>query len=155
MILRRTMISLAASSCLVCLAGCGDGMNLAEVQGTVKVNGKGVNKVHVEFWPLNSGPRSMGNTDSEGRFELMTDDGKHKGAVVGSHKVVLRDEGIFNEKYKDMDVRELGNIDITDGKKPRISVEYYDPERSTLTKEVVAGQKNQIDLDVKAGEGKL
>jgi hypothetical protein len=154
MMLRHSALLLAASAGVQFVLGCSGGANMAEVQGTVKVNGKGIDKIHVEFWPLSSGPRSMGNTDSEGHFELMTDDGKRKGAVVGSHKVVLRDHGLMAEKYIGKDIRELENVDINEGRKPRISLEYYDPEKSTLTQQVVAGETNQIDLEVKAGEGK-
>lgn len=122
-------------------AGCGGGPEFAEVQGTVKVNGRPVDKIQVEFWPTVSGPRSIGVTDAEGRFTLTADTGK-PGAVVGTHKVVLRDVGIMGDKFLG---RAGESIDMTKGKPSRIPTAYADSTKTTMEKTVVSG-KNQFDL---------
>ncbi len=141
----RRIAVLAVGCGLLLVAGCGGGgPQLAEVEGTVKVKGRPLDKIQVEFWPEVSGPRSMGVTDDQGRYTLMTDDGKRKGAVVGSHRIILRDIGIQGEKFLG---RAGENVDMTKGKKPRISNQYGDAAKTDLRREVTAG-KTVIDLDV-------
>ena len=126
------------------LMGCGGGPNLSEVEGTVKRNGKPLDKIQVEFWPVGRGPRSMGTTDAQGRFILMTDDGKRMGAVVGSHKIVLKDVGVLGDKFLG---RAGEDVDMTKGKKPQVSNAYGDPTKTPVTKEVTAG-KCVIDIEL-------
>ena len=128
------------------LIGCGGGPNLAEVEGTLKRNGKPLDKIQVEFWPVKSGPRSMGTTDAQGRFTLMTDDGKRKGAVVGSHKIVLKDVGVLGDKFLG---RAGEDVDMTKGKKPQVSDAYGDPQKTPVTKEVTS-PKCVIDIELTA-----
>jgi hypothetical protein len=120
--------------------GCG-GMQVAEVEGTVKVDGKGVDLIQVEFWPTSDGLRSIGVTDAEGRFTLTADDGR-KGATLGSHKVVLRDVGIMGDKFLG---RAGETVDMTKGKKSRISEAYGESSKTTIVKTVAAG-KNTFDI---------
>src|SRR5262249_2122961 len=117
---------------------------LAEVGGTVTARGKPVDKVQVEFWPERDGPRSVGVTDGQGRFTLTTDDGRRTGAVVGAHKVVLRDIGVWGDKLLG---RKAEGVNLAKGKKPRVAAAYGDPRKSPLRKEVTAGS-NDIALDV-------
>jgi hypothetical protein len=129
------------------LLGCGGSkVPVAEVEGTVKVNGQPVEKIQVEFWPVGTGVRSIGMTDAAGRFKLTTDDGKRQGAAVGTHKVVLHDVGIFADAR--VGGRAAEDVDISQGKKPRISGDYSNPEKTTLKAEVFSGKKNQVDLQV-------
>jgi hypothetical protein len=130
---------------LIVLGGCGRaGPQLSEVEGTVKMRGKLLDKIHVEFWPEGDGPRSIGMTDDQGRFTLTTDDGKRKGALVGAHRVVLRDTGILGDKFLG---RAGEGVDLTKGKKPRIPAQYGDPHLTPLKKEVTSG-KCVIELEV-------
>jgi len=142
-VFRAARITLAAG--LVALVGCGGGPRLAQVEGTVKVNGKPLDKIQVEFWPEAGAPRSRGVTDAEGRYTLTSDDGKRKGALVGRHKVVLRDIGILGDKFLG---RAGENVDMAKGKRPRVSKLYSDPQNTPLKQEVTSGP-NSIDLDVK------
>lgn len=121
--------------------GCGGGPRVAEVEGTVRVGGKPAEKIQVEFWPTTDGPRSIGVTDGEGRFTLTTDDGR-KGAVVGAHKVVLRDVGIMGDKFLG---RAGETVDMTKGRPPRVPKVYADVAKTTLEKTVTAGP-NRIDI---------
>jgi hypothetical protein len=80
-------------SLVALLAGCG-GPPLAEVEGTVTLNGKPIDNVRVEFLPdpeqQTTGPRSMGVSDAQGRFKLTCETQKG-GAMVGTHRVVITD----------------------------------------------------------------
>lgn len=135
-----------ATFLVVCLGliGCSDGPPMAEVEGTVKVGGKPVDKIQVEFWPAGKGPRSIGVTDAAGRYTLQADDGKRSGAAVGTHKVLLKDVGIMGDKFLG---RAGESVDMTKGKAPRINAKYSDATRSDLNKEVTSG-KNVIDFDI-------
>jgi hypothetical protein len=128
---------------LIALVGCGGGPRLAEVEGTVKVNGKGVEKVRVEFWPEGQGPRSAGETDKDGRFTLKTDDGTRAGAVIGKHRVVLRDTGILGDKFLG---RAGETVDMAKGKKPRVNSKFSDVNSTPLNRNVTSG-KNNFDLE--------
>ena len=79
---------------------------------------------------------------------MTTDDGEQQGATVGSHKVVLHDLGMFPDKIAG-GLRVQEDVDLSEGKKPRIASEYTDPQKSSLKADVVAGQKNEVSLDVK------
>jgi hypothetical protein len=74
------------------VAGCGDGPSLARVSGVVTLNGKPYPNALVSFQPMaskesqNPGKGSVGQTDENGRFELVYE-GRKKGAVVGKHTV--------------------------------------------------------------------
>lgn len=132
---------------MVLLAGCSRGPQMAEVEGVVKVKGQPTDGIQVEFWPEAEGPRSRGVSDSEGRFVLSTDEAT-KGAVVGKHRVVLTDVGILGTKILG---RAGENVDMAEGKKPRISSDYSGAS-SPLTKDVVAGSKNEFEFDVEPGK---
>jgi hypothetical protein len=127
--------------------GCGGGgPQFAGVEGVVTQNGKPLDNVTVEFHPDGAGPRSVATTDADGRYALKADDGKNAGAVVGSHKVVVRDTSVFPNRPISRD--EL-NQDFAKGKKIRVPAAYGEPGKSPLAKTVAAGQTNQIDLEVK------
>lgn len=129
---------------LFVLAGCGDGFLIAEVEGKVLVNGSPVEKIQIEFCPTKEGPRSLGITDAQGRFTLTASNGK-SGALVGTHKVVLRDVGIMGDKFLG---RSGEDVDMTAGRTPRVADEYADATITPLKKEVSPG-KCVIDLEVK------
>lgn len=128
------------------ILGCGSGQpSTALVEGKVTANGKPLDKVLVEFWPEGEGRRSLGETDSQGSYKLMTDDGKNSGAVIGTHKIVLKDSAALGEKF-------LGRAgeteDLSKGRKSRIHSKYSSAETTPLSKKVEAGRVNQLDLEV-------
>lgn len=70
------------------LAGCGGSdLELGEVQGVVKFNGKPLPNAVVTFSPQGGGPGAVGKTNDNGEYQLMTA-GK-LGAVPGEHKVSI------------------------------------------------------------------
>ncbi len=129
--------------CLPVLIGCGDGIRIAPVQGTVSLDGKPLDKILVEFWPDTDGPRSFAETDSQGRFVLTTDDGKRAGAVVGTHKVTLTDASVLGDKFLG---RAAETVDMTQGRKPRISVKLAGTDSTPLTQTVEAGKENNFEI---------
>lgn len=125
--------------------GCGQKIGVSEVTGTVTMDGKPMELIHIEFWSSN-GPRSYGKTDSEGKFELKIDDGsQRKGAVPGEHKICLRDTWPTKDDYLD----EGGAwVDKSDGKRSRIDTKYYDAVKSPMTLNVESGKKNVFEIKV-------
>lgn len=86
------------------IAGCGgESVEVAPVSGRVTLNGQPVANHFVGFQPVSGAASgaigSSGVTDSEGRFTLKTVDGKHEGAVVGKHQVIIapKEEGSSGE----------------------------------------------------------
>jgi len=139
------LLAAATAMALVAQSGCGGAkLQLTKVEGTLKMSGKPLDKIQVEFWPEGKGPRSIGLTDDQGRFALKTDDGKHNGAVVGTHRVVLHDTSVLGDKFLG---RAAENVELGKGKKPRFSDRYGDPHKTTLKKEVAANA-GAIDLEV-------
>lgn len=83
---------------LLMMTGCGSSdfkPKLAAVKGVVTMNDKPLPAVTVTFEPQLAGSdtkgmiggASTGVTDAEGKYELVYNDGRTKGAVVGEHLV--------------------------------------------------------------------
>lgn len=119
------------------------GPKIMPVEGTVNLDGKPADKMLVEFWPTSDGPRSFGETDSSGRFKLTTDDGKREGASVGTHKVTIKDAGVFTKFLG----RAGENANMSEGRKPRVAGKFATPENTTLTVTVDASKKNDFILE--------
>jgi hypothetical protein len=80
-------------SCLAALAmtGCGQSVKYPEtaaITGEVRYKGEPLTGVAVVF-QAESGPSAVGQTDGQGRFSVATN--QRPGAVIGDHKVYLRD----------------------------------------------------------------
>lgn len=138
-------IALSIFACCTTLVGCG-GPKIAPVEGTITLDGKGLDKIYVEFWPQTEGPRSFGQTDDQGHFVLKTDDGKANGAVLGNHKVVLKDSSVLGDKFMG---RAAENKDISGGRKPRISNSYTGADTTPIS-QVVEASGNKFTIEVKA-----
>jgi hypothetical protein len=124
-------------------SGCGNRLAMVEVEGIVTLEGKPLDNVMVEYWPLGEGVRSFGTTDQTGKYVLMSDDGKRNGATLGQHKIVLHDTSIYGTKFLG---RGGDSVDMTEGRKSRIAAKYESAQSTDLQKEVVAGKKNQLDI---------
>ncbi len=131
---------------LLTLVGCEGGLKTAPVEGTVTLNGKPLERVMVEFWPEANGTRSFCTTDAKGHYILQTDDGKLKGATIGSHKVVLKDLSVYQDKFLGRGEEEAS---MSNGKKSRIPHPYTLPNSTPMSKVVEGGKDNVIDIEVK------
>lgn len=80
--------SAIAGPALVCLVvgGCGSGLDLATVRGTVLVDGEPYANADVVSYP-DEGPIAAGRTDAQGAFELVTTGSR--GAVPGPHTLTV------------------------------------------------------------------
>ncbi|MGL4550059.1 MAG: hypothetical protein ACRC33_02635 [Gemmataceae bacterium] len=97
----RTLSRFLLVASLVGLAGCGDGgPKLGQVEGTVRLNGKPVAGLRVDYNPdversgqASPGLSSHAHTGEDGRYSLTYDDRSRPrpGAVVGKHVVVVSD----------------------------------------------------------------
>src|SRR5205823_9218165 len=78
---------------LLTASGCGKVLVFNDsVEGTVKLDGKPLGNVHVQFVPDEPGvkaPGSTGITDENGHYRLNREDGE-PGALVGKHLVVFQ-----------------------------------------------------------------
>src|SRR5262245_61954234 len=80
----------------VLTAGCG--RQVATVSGKVTLDGKPLANARVNFQPssgdaVNPGVGSYGQTDANGEYSLNLIDGTGPGAVVGTHRVMIRAVG--------------------------------------------------------------
>ena len=90
----RRRALLLGLACWSAAAGCSRGPQFAEVTGQVTLHGRPLPDMEVLFLPDPEagtwGPPSSGYTDEQGRYQLATNKGQ-RGAVVGTHRVCLRD----------------------------------------------------------------
>jgi hypothetical protein len=126
------------------LSGCSQrDFELAEVRGRVIRGGNPAQGLTVTFQPIaknaqspEPGPASYGFTDADGRFELRTIVGDHRGAVVGQHRVTIRlvkKESTSDAADRVVDTSVPGNF--RDG---------------TITREVPSGGLPAADFDLSA-----
>ena len=100
----------------------------------------------MSHWPAvgdSVGPRSFGETDSSGHFKLTTDDGKSEGAAIGLNKVTLKDLNLMGDKFMG---REGEEVNLSQGRKSRISLKLAQTESTTINETVVAGKKNEFAI---------
>ncbi len=77
---------------LFSVVGCGgDHPDVGRVNGKVTLDGSPLVAATVMFQPTGSGRASYGVTDAQGSYTLDYVDGV-KGAVIGSHKVIIKTE---------------------------------------------------------------
>jgi hypothetical protein len=88
--IRKTVVSLwVALPVVAAVLGCGDSSGLAKrypVSGTVKYNGKPLERGTISFVPADGKGRAAGGTITDGRYSLTTQD-QDDGAIPGKYKV--------------------------------------------------------------------
>jgi len=142
----RSIASVLIGVLFLTLTGCGDGFRIVPYSGQVTTaDGKPLEKIFVEFYPTAGGPKSIGETDAEGKFSLKTVEGE-EGAVAGDHKVTLRDTSILGDKFLG---RAGEHVDMTEGRKPRIANKYTSVDNSGLTCSVSEGASTVFKADAK------
>jgi hypothetical protein len=139
-------LSLLALLGVFAVGGCSSRPRLAEVKGTVKLKGRPLAKVMVEFIPDGpTGPRSTGTTDENGQYTLVCDD-QRPGAMVGLNRVVLHDLEVYGDKFLGRKLEQVGSPGGPTLKPSRIGEKYTDVGRTPLKKEVKP-EPQTIDLD--------
>lgn len=102
-------VAIGVSGLLLCLlSSCGSERNITPVSGTVSQAGQPVEGVMVTFMPdpqrETDGAVSTAITDRDGRYELTyRGDSNLKGALVGHHRVVVKD--VASENVRDASVQ--------------------------------------------------
>ncbi len=145
--LRTTDYGLLALVALVGVVGCSSGPRLAEVTGTIRIKGKPLANVMVEFNPDSAtGVRSTGTTDENGRYTLVCDD-QRPGAMVGRHRLVLHDLAIYGGQFLGRKLEQAGSKGGPTLEPSRIPSQYESTAHTPLKKEVKA-EPQIIDLDV-------
>jgi hypothetical protein len=133
--------------CLVCLAlGCRGGREIGTVSGTVTLDGEPLADARINFQPSgdarNPGIGSFGKTNAKGEYTLTLIDEKGEGAIVGTHRVMIK-------------AVRAGNADPADDKQKagpdRVPPEYN--INSTLTFEVKPGH-NKADWNLETKKKK-
>jgi len=141
----RRFLALPALAFLA-MAGCSRGPEIAEVSGVLKSKGTPLKNVRIEFLPESSGPKSTGVTDDQGRYVLKTEDGLLPGAVVGPHRVILKDLDFYGDVFLG---RKAENMPVLNkNAKQRFSAEFENPNKSPLSKTVTPGAPNTIDIEL-------
>jgi len=141
-------VRLAVLTCLgaFAIAGCARKAPLAQVEGTVRLDGRPLADVLVCFLPdpdkQTSGPRSVAVTDENGHYGLRCDD-QREGAVLGWHRVLLEDMTLYS----------VSRQDRAGGSRPalvsRLPPRYTTATQTPLYFEVKPGTQT-IDLDLKS-----
>ena len=147
---RRAFFALL-SCAVVGTGGCGGGPEFAEVEGAVTLKGKPLPDVEIVFSPMSetgtNGPTSACVTDAQGRYRLKCDRADAVGALVGTHRVVIRDIAA---------VPPPPGIEILDEKgqpyqpKPlRVPDRYADLQKTPFQNVEVRPGKQTLDYDLK------
>ena len=127
--------------------GCNRDPEFAEVEGKLVKGGTPLKNVRVEFWPEGDGPKSTGVTDEQGRYTLKSEDGRTTGAIVGQHRVILRDLDFYGDVFMG---RKAENMPVLNkNAKERFAKTYGEVGSTDIKKSVARGQKNVFDLEVK------
>jgi hypothetical protein len=129
---------------LVCgmffLSGCGGDRPTAPVSGTVKKNGKPLANASLTFQPIGGGMASTGITDANGRYTLKFLYSEDEGAIVATHRVIIRTSKKSNTEDTSSDRADPSARDPI----PR---RYNDD--TELTMEVPADGTESADFDLK------
>ena len=153
---QRITICIFTALVVCAAAGCGGGPAFAPVAGVVKLDGKPKAGLIVTFQPIGTaenpdpGRGSYGQTDEQGRFTLVSDDGKD-GAVVGRHLVRIITP--WDEASGGFDP-EIGTPDGDPNAVTKIEVDPIPPEwnaESDKEFEVAASGPNEANFEIVTG----
>ena len=132
---------------LLAVAGCGN-QEFAEVEGVVTRKGQPLNNLQVIFMPdpeLGTfGPSSRAFTDEEGRYYVKSARGQD-GAIVGQHRVCIRDISGLESRQKPGKIRrpEAGAA------LPRVPAAYASATATPLRAVEVKPGKQTLDFEIK------
>ena len=134
---RATALLLTLVFC--CLLGCGSELELVPVGGTVMVEGKPYENAKVLAYPTD-GPAGFGKTNAQGEFDLNTRG--QSGVKVGSYTFTVTPDA---REPVPVPNKPIVILQVPYDQKLR------DRRQSTLHYEVVAGENNNITIDLTAG----
>jgi hypothetical protein len=123
------------------LSGCGSDRPTAPASGTVKMNGKPLANAALTFQPIGGGMASTGITDASGRYTLNFLYSEDEGAIVGTHRVIIRTH------KKAANTEDTSNDRADPSARDPIPRRYNDA--SELTMEVPAEGTDSADFDLK------
>lgn len=137
---------------LALCGGCGSEPPPAQVEGTLRVNGKPLDRCLITFLPEpdrgKAPPHATAVTDHQGRYRLRLPD-QREGASLGWHRVTVQDLAVSTGVHR----RDHGWIEAQqDRSKPpvrqsRVPALYGSSGDTPLRKEVHAGHQ-VMDLDI-------
>jgi hypothetical protein len=118
-------------------AGCSKSSDLAEVRGTITLDGQPLANAFVVYSPTEAGTTSYGRTDAEGSYHMMFSDSE-SGAWIGENLV----------RVNTGDVGADGGA----GPKERVPAVY---NRNTTLKVDVKPDANVFNFDLKSDAGRI
>lgn len=138
---------------LFALSGCGGDARVAEVGGTILLDGNPVADASVAFMPSEGGRPAFGITDAEGKYALSTFE-TDDGALIGPHAVtvtLVEEAKASDATYDDEGLGSL-EAEMQTSQKARdkwiVPERYADAETSGLNFEVTRGQQNVADFSL-------
>jgi hypothetical protein len=137
----RCTVIAASLVCTTLASGCSGGRrDLADVRGTVKMDGQPLVDALVQFVPQGSpGVTSLGRTDSSGNYYMMATRSA-TGASLGENKVRITTYEILDEGGKQKVVKE------------RVPTKYNSATELVVT---VKSRGNKFDFDLSTSGGKV
>lgn len=150
----RIFILLSLVGLFVCGCAGNTGPEMASVQGTITIDGNPLADAEVVF--VSGAFEGYGRTDSEGHYSLV------RGAPVGNCKVYVTpappagasqpDAADIDTSIEGMDEEQVramaqGAADVS-STEPRVSPDYTDPERTTLSFEVPSSGTDKADFQL-------
>jgi hypothetical protein len=138
---------------LALLFGCNTGQpgpKLVPAGGTVTLDGKPLGAADVMFVPQDEtkGQGGAARTDATGKFELLSQDRKKKGAAVGSYRVIIS-KLVKPDGTDFIPDPNSGPMD-TGGFKELLPATYSDPNQTSLTAEVPDGGAAGLEFKLKS-----
>ena len=136
-------------SWVLVLAGCGaktGGPTLVPAEGLVTLDGKPLSNAQVMLSPQGEtrGQAVFGKTDAAGKFVAGSPDGKHKGAAVGSYKVVV--SKLVKPDGSDFIPDRNSGPDDTGGYRQLLAEPYSNEAKAILTAEVPDGGTKNLEF---------
>jgi len=140
---------------LTMLSGCGRHAPQATVEGTLRLDGRPLDRCLVTFLP-NPGQegkplRSTGLTDRQGSYRLCFDN-QEEGAAIGWHRVTIEDlsvsTGVRRRDHGTVDEEVEETTSRPSLRRSRVPERYTSATDTPLLKEVKAGHQ-VIDLEIK------
>ena len=140
----KSILTLGLCMTILVAVGCrGGNSDVAEVTGTLTIDGLPVEKALVTFYPT-KGRASAAYTNADGVYELIYTV-KQNGALIGEHKVTVKTSVRKEMNYS------TGEVESEEGvaaRKEMLPKKYRDRNASELTATVKQGD-NTIDFALK------